>query len=117
MRRREQERLHKRLLEKRADLLGRVHEARSSEKESNGHEAPDLGDRAHSSMSRDLLYQLTTSERDIVRRIDAALDRIASDSFGACVHCGKKVQLGRLQAVPWARHCIECQELQDRGEI
>ena len=117
MRRREQDRLQKRLLEKRADLLGRVHEARSSEKESNGHEAPDLGDREHSSMSRDLLYQLTTSERDIVRRIDAALDRIASDSFGACVHCGKKVQLGRLQAVPWARDCIECQELQDRGEI
>jgi DnaK suppressor protein len=68
-------------------------------------------------MSRDLLYQLTSSERDIVRRIDAALDRIASDSFGACVNCGKKVQLGRLEAVPWARHCIECQELQDRGEI
>jgi DnaK suppressor protein len=105
------------LLEKRADLLGRVHEARSSEKESDQHEAPDLGDRALSSMSRDLLYQLTTGERDIVKRIDAALARIESETYGTCVHCGKKVQLGRLQAVPWARHCIECQELQDRGEI
>jgi len=34
-----------------------------------------------------------------------------------CVECEKKVQIGRLEAVPWARHCIECQELQDRGDI
>jgi DnaK suppressor protein len=63
------------------------------------------------------LYQLSTGERDILRRIDAALDRMESGSYGACVHCAKKVQIGRLEAVPWARHCIECQELQDRGEI
>ena len=117
MRSREQDRLRKRLLEKRADLLGRVNNARSSEQDDNDLEAPDLGDRALSSMSRDLLYELTAGEREIVRRIDDALKRIESNDYGTCVHCGKKVQLGRLQAVPWARHCIECQELQDRGEI
>ena len=117
MRSREMERFRKQLMVKRADLLGRVQAARSSETEGRGSDAPDLGDRALSSISRDLKYQLTAGERDIVRRIDAALDRMEAGEYGVCVHCSKKVQMGRLKAVPWARHCIECQELQDSGEI
>jgi DnaK suppressor protein len=117
MRQREIERFRKQLMAKRAELLGRVQAVRSSETEGNGSDAPDLGDRALSSISRDLMYQLSTGERDILRRIDAALDRIEADVYGVCVHCSKKVQMGRLKAVPWARHCIECQELQDSGEI
>jgi len=109
--------LEKLLEEKRKELLDRVKAARSTETEGNDIEAPDLGDRALTAISRDLKYQLTAGERDILRRIDAALDRIDGGSYGECVHCGKKVQLARLEAVPWARHCIECQELQDRGEI
>jgi DnaK suppressor protein len=105
------------LLEKRNDLLARVRDARSSDAESSGAAAPDLGDRALSTVSRDLLYQLSAGERDVLRRIDAALDRMEAGTYGDCVHCKKKVQKGRLEAVPWARHCIECQELQDRGEI
>ena len=117
MNKRQLERYKKQLLAKREELLGRVKAARSSEHETSGKEAPDLGDRALSTVIRDLSYQLTVGERDIVRRIDLALDRIDSKVYGTCVECEKKVQIGRLDAVPWARHCIECQELQDRGEI
>jgi DnaK suppressor protein len=102
---------------KRAELLARVQEARSSEHSQEKEGAPDLGDRALETMSRDLLYQLSIGERDIVRRIDAALERLEAGTYGTCVHCGETVQTGRLQAVPWARHCLDCQELQDRGEI
>lgn len=117
MRARERKRFHKLLLEKRSDLLNRVKAARSTETEGNDLDAPDLGDRALSTISRDLLFQLTGGEREILRRVDAALDRIADESYGQCVNCGKRVQLARLEAVPWARHCIECEEQQDRGEI
>jgi len=117
MNKRQLDRYRKRLMEKRAELLARVQAARTSEKEGGDEDAPDLGDRALSTVNRDLSYQLTVGERDIVRRIDAALDRIEAKEYGVCVACAKKVQPGRLDAVPWARHCIECQELQDRGEI
>jgi DnaK suppressor protein len=117
MRARERKRFEKRLQEKRAELLGRVKAARSSETEGNDLEAPDLGDRALTTITRDLMYQLSTGERDLVRRIDAALDRITDGTYGECIHCTKKVQIARLEAVPWALHCIECQELQDRGEF
>ena len=105
------------LLEKRQDLYDRVKKARSSETEGSSKDAPDLGDRAISSTSRDLLYRLTTTERDIMQRIDLALERIEEKSYGICTNCGNTVQPLRLDAVPWARHCIECQELQDRGEL
>lgn len=105
------------LEDKRNDLLARVRSARDSEADSSDADAPDLGDRAISTVSRDLLYQLTGSEREILKRIDKALIRIDRGAFGACDHCGKQVQTGRLEAVPWALHCIQCQELQDRGEI
>lgn len=117
MRRREMERYRKLLLAKREDVLSRVKIARSSELEANDADAPDLGDRALSNVTLDLSYQLSAGERDFVRRIDAALERIATGHYGECVHCGKKVQMARLEAVPWARHCVACQELQDRGEI
>lgn len=117
MKRTELERFRKLLLAKRAELVDRVRAARSSETEESESEAPDLGDRALNTMSRDLIHQLSTSERDIVRRIEWALGRIEQGGYGSCVHCGRAVQPGRLQAVPWAKHCIECQELQDRGEI
>ncbi len=117
MNKRQRERYRKQLLAKRESLLHLVKAARSSETEADDKEAPDLGDRALSTVIRDLSYQLTAGEREILRRIDDALDRIEASTYGTCVECGKKVDLGRLDAVPWARHCIECQELQDRGEI
>ncbi len=117
MNKRDTARYKKQLLAKRDELLHLVREARTSEKESTGKEAPDLGDRALSTVIRDLSYQVTAKERDIVRRIDLALDRVDAGTFGVCTECGAKVLKGRLDAVPWAMHCINCQELQDRGEI
>jgi DnaK suppressor protein len=105
------------LLTKRDDLLNRVRAARSTEHEGNEEDAPDLGDRALTTMSRDLSYQLSTGEREILKSIDEALRRIDDGRYGQCTHCGRKIQVPRLQAVPWARHCIDCQELQDRGDL
>lgn len=117
MNKRQLARFRKELEAKRDELLDLVRSARASEQEGGDKEAPDLGDRALSTVIRDLSYQLSATERNIMRRIDEALDRIDRGQFGVCVECEKKVQIGRLEAVPWARHCIECQELQDRGEI
>jgi DnaK suppressor protein len=117
MNKRQRQRFNKLLLEKRETLLQLVQAARKSEKEGTTKEAPDLGDRALSTVILDLSYRVTAGDRDILRRVDDALDRMESDEYGVCVACGNKVQIPRLEAVPWARHCIECQELQDRGEI
>ncbi len=109
---------YKKLLEaKRDELLTRLQAARASEQEGPSEDAPDLGDRAISTTSRDLTYRLTTGESDILRRVNSALDRIEDSSYGECLNCGKTVHQRRLDAVPWARHCIDCQELQDSGQL
>lgn len=117
MNRKQVEKYNKLLEAKRAELLTRVQAARESVREGSGGDAPDLGDRALSTQTRDLTYSLTTGERDILKRIDDALDRMETQIYGECLNCGKKVQPGRLDAVPWARHCIDCQELQDLGQL
>jgi DnaK suppressor protein len=47
--------------------------------------------------------------------VQDALKRFDNGTFGACVHCGEAIAMPRLQAVPWARYCIDCQELQEKG--
>ena len=72
MNKRQVERYRKLLVAKQTELLHRVREARTSEQEGAGKVAPDLGDRARSTVIRDLSYQLTAGERELLRRIDEA---------------------------------------------
>lgn len=63
---------------------------------------------------RDLaLRDRSTTQLELV---DAALARLDDGTFGACRRCGKPIAAGRLEALPWAAYCIECQRLVDRGE-
>ncbi len=43
--------------------------------------------------------------------VEAALSRISSGSFGTCMNCEQDISINRLNAVPWSRYCITCQEL------
>ncbi|HHQ48704.1 MAG TPA: TraR/DksA family transcriptional regulator [Acidobacteria bacterium] len=117
MRKREVERYRKRLLAKQEELNQRVRAVRSSETHGTGESAADLGDRALKTTSREMAYRLSTEEQTILKRIDRALQRIEEGTYGNCLNCGGAIQKGRLDAVPWARYCIDCQELLDRGEI
>jgi len=103
MNKRQRERYRKQLLAKREELLQLVQAARKSEKEGTFKQAPDLGDRALSTVIRDLSYQLTVTERDILRRVDDALDRIENNEYGMCVACGKKVPRCRSLGPPLHR--------------
>ena len=35
--------------------------------------------------------------------------------FRQCISCGEEINAKRLEAVPWTRHCIECQEKLEKG--
>jgi DnaK suppressor protein len=45
-----------------------------------------------------------------LRLVELALERIRKGEFGICAACEGVIGLKRLEAVPWARHCIQCQE-------
>ncbi len=56
-----------------------------------------------------LLALLEPKVREL-EEIDQALLRIELGEFGRCVDCGKWLRLGRLEIMPWAARCRECQE-------
>jgi DnaK suppressor protein len=47
--------------------------------------------------------------------VDDALAKLDDGTYGTCVRCGRPIAPDRLDALPWAAHCIECQTIVDRG--
>jgi DnaK suppressor protein len=60
--------------------------------------------------SEESLFTSASQNRTRLRMIQQALERMNDGSFGICVDCGAAIRLKLLQALPWASHCIECQE-------
>lgn len=54
-------------------------------------------------------YQTAASHRATITLITEALDRVGAGSYGRCVGCGRAIAPARLEAVPYAPACIECQ--------
>jgi DnaK suppressor protein len=79
--------------------------------------AQDIADRASSSYQKELLFARSSNERQLLRLVEHALSHIDDGSFGECDLCGSSINERRLEAVPWARHCLACQEKLERGEI
>jgi RNA polymerase-binding transcription factor len=51
----------------------------------------------------------------VLSMVEGALSRIREGSFGECISCGEEINPKRLEAVPWTRHCIGCQEKLEQG--
>src|SRR5574342_666708 len=107
----------KKLEAKREELLKII--ARTEEEGRAADEDPtvDLADKAANSYTKEFLCGQTNNDRFILQLVEEALGRIREEEYGLCVHCHEEVQLKRLEAVPWARHCIECQEKQEQGQL
>lgn len=77
--------------------------------------ADDLVDRANNAYNREFMLALSGTERDMLRDVEAALERLDAGSHGLCGPCGRAIPAARLKAVPWARYCIDCQEKVELG--
>ena len=105
----------KKLLARREELTKTI--ARTQEEGRTADEDPtvDLADKAANSYTKEFLFGMTNTDRAILNMIDAALKRIQSDAYGVCANCQEELQQKRLEAVPWAKHCIACQEKMEQG--
>jgi RNA polymerase-binding transcription factor len=106
---------HEKLADKRRSLAGVVSSTEDYEREAGQEVSQDPADIASNAYTKDLLFSQSTNERNILRLVEEALRRIESGDYGYCVACEEEIQEKRLDAVPWARHCIRCQDLQERG--
>ena len=79
--------------------------------------AQDIADRAASSYTKEFLFHQSNNDRQLLQMVENALSRIREGTFGECISCGKEINPKRLEAVPWTRHCIECQEKAEQGRL
>lgn len=103
------------LLARQEELILDISRNRQVTDDTVDEQAQDMVDRATSAYTREFAFSLSESDRKALLLIEQALLRIEQGTYGVCVHCQGVVQEKRLEAVPWARHCLECQELQDKG--
>jgi RNA polymerase-binding transcription factor len=109
------ERYKKQLLAKQEELRRMVVRSEQDGREADVETTQDPADRAANSYTKEFLFHQSDDHRRILQLIQDALKRTANGSYGLCVECQQEVQKKRLDAVPWARHCIECQEKQEKG--
>ena len=74
-----------------------------------------LAETATVTVDREIDYTLEENSENVLLSIDGALERIQSGTYGTCLNCGQPIADDRLAAIPWATHCIDCKQLEERG--
>jgi DnaK suppressor protein len=105
----------KKLQMRREELVKTI--ARTEEEGRTADDDPtvDLADKAANSYTKEFLFGQTNTDRSMLQLIDEALLRIRANSYGTCIQCEDELQQKRLDAVPWAKHCVTCQEKVEQG--
>ncbi len=73
-----------------------------------------LADTASETFERELDEGLEEDAERQLHEVEAALERIENGSYGTCETCGKPIPEARLEAIPWATHCVEDARKQGR---
>jgi len=105
------------LLRLRAELLREVSESYATCRELGQDGVADIGDMSANAYSRDVLFNLSETQRQQILDIDAALERIAKGEYGICMKCGEEIAPRRLEVRPFSRYCIDCKsDIEKFGE-
>lgn len=107
--------IRERLLSQRQEILNMYKQDVRAGQESADDGTEDIVDRANNSYNRELMFSLSDGERVLLLQIEDALRRMDEGTYGRCNNCGQNINFLRLQAVPWTRYCIDCQELAEKG--
>jgi DnaK suppressor protein len=101
-----------RLLAERDNLLNKLNDNDLSIDDS---ETPDPVDLAVRNYSKNVMLAVSENESRQLTLINEALQRIEDDEYGICQNCENEINPKRLDAIPWARYCLNCQELVEQG--
>lgn len=107
------------LLRKRSELLGDLNAMEKQALQSTGgtlsHMPIHMADIGTDTYDQDFILGLAETERQGLREIDEALQRIEARTYGICQMTGKPIPKARLDAKPWAKYTIEAAREIERG--
>ena len=73
-----------------------------------------MADVATDTYDREFSLGLASNDRQFLYELEDALKKIDDGTFGICESCKMLIAKTRLKAVPYARHCVKCQEKKDK---
>lgn len=106
--------IRKKLVEQRKALLSEAEEALNALPGQTIF--PDLGDQASAEIDRNFMLRLRGREQKLLKKIEAAIEKIDTGTFGICEVCGQEIDIKRLEARPVTTMCIECKTEQEEEE-
>jgi DnaK suppressor protein len=77
---------------------------------------PELGDQASAEIDRNFVLRLRDRERKLLKKIEDAIEKIDTGTYGICESCGQPIGLSRLEARPVTTMCIDCKTEQEEEE-
>ncbi len=72
-------------------------------------EVGDDIDIAQQTLGKEILHELSDTQRNLLDAIETAIEKIEKGEYGICEKCKKPIPKKRLKFLPWARYCIKCQ--------
>ena len=111
------------LLKKRAEIVKEIRDITKENMKSLKEASGDLSgyshhmaDMASDSYDRELSLNIATSEQKVIYEIDETLKLIDEGKYGVCLSCEKKIPIKRLKALPYTKHCIQCQSEEEKAK-
>ena len=102
------EKIKEQLLKERRELLQEVNNSYETCREIGQDGVPDIGDMSSAAYSRDVLFNVSETQRQRINDIDFALEQIEKGEYGICMECGEEISPRRMEVRPFSRYCIEC---------
>ena len=102
---------YRKILEKKAEEVRRSMSAQKAAQVVARLDIPsDEGDLSQQHHEEWIFLNRNTIDMKLLREISGALQRIDGGVYGVCMECEEPISSKRLDAVPWARYCVSCQE-------
>jgi DnaK suppressor protein len=102
---------YRKTLEKKAEEIRRNMSAQKAAQVVSRLDCPsDEGDLSQQHHEEWIFVNRNSIDMKLLREISGALHRIEQETYGICAECEEPISAKRLDAVPWARYCITCQE-------
>ena len=103
---------YKKILEKKAEEVRRSMSAQKAAQVVSRLDIPsDEGDLSQQHHEEWIFLNRNSIDMKLLREIADGLHRLEQGSYGICMECEEPISGKRLDAVPWARYCVTCQEL------
>jgi DnaK suppressor protein len=76
----------------------------------------DMAELGSGNFDQELTLRVLGSEEDVLKQIEAAIERIEDRNYGLCDKCGEEIPKSRLDAIPYAAECVRCASEQEEGQ-